>query len=214
MAINSRMTLTLLAASLAISPVSSFAAFDLYGDMDCFGTNAVCTEGVALPGGFRAVIKTAEDPYPSDESLWEYYDTYWWTQTIGAGSYSNTSLEIRIIRAPTFLALEKVPGTVYVDDVRVGRIPWDDSVRLLVETFEFPFDSSLLDDGAVRIRVIPQMASTYAIDYSKVYYDVIPPAVPVPPAAPIPTLSQWALLLLTTLTAAIAFSSIRRRTNR
>lgn len=188
-------------AFFLLMPAASFAAIDLLGDEDCFGTNDVCLEDGStwLPGGWAAVTSTVDDPPFTDTQISDGAIVSF-THTLSPGSYSNTSFEMRTLGIADIAG----PYDVLIDGVVVGQMPLDGFGHILVETFVFPFDPALLSDGSVTVSFDPEPGDSWAIDYSKITYGD-------GEATPVPTLSQWALIVLTMLMAAFGYLRLGRR---
>ena len=138
---------------------------DLLGDKDCFGTGGACVEdGVTwLPGAWGSETATASDPLFTDRVI-NTSATQSWTHTVAAGSYSSASVVIRTAG----IADIRGPYGVFVDGILAGSIPFDASLgHILVETFTFGFDPTLLSDGSALVSFTPDVADSWAIDYSE-----------------------------------------------
>lgn len=137
------------------APVSS-----LLGDLDCFGTAGVCTEGVWLPGGW-SIFATASDPSFTDRVI-NTSATQSWTHTFAAGSYASASLTFRTAG----IADIRGPYGIFVDGTLVGSLPLDGFGHIIAETFTFAIPTALLSDGSATVSFTPDAADSWAIDYS------------------------------------------------
>jgi len=149
-------------------PTSALAVpvTDLIGDKDCFGTGGACVEdGVTwLPGAWGSETATGSDPLFTDRTF-NTSATQSWTHTVAAGSYSSASVIIRTAG----IADIRGPYSVFVDGILAGSMPFDaSSGHILVETFTFSFDPTLLSDGSAHVSFTPDVADTWAIDYSEI----------------------------------------------
>ncbi|HWV18931.1 MAG TPA: PEP-CTERM sorting domain-containing protein [Rhodocyclaceae bacterium] len=151
-----------LCLSLAVSaaPLSS-----LLGDKDCFGTGGACTEGEWLPGGW-SLSATGSDPSFTDR-LFNTSATQLWAHNVVAGSYSSASLTFRTAG----IADISGPYDIFADGVLVGSLPLDGFGHIIVETFTFTLDPTLLLDGLVNISFTPNASDSWAIDFSEIVYD-------------------------------------------
>lgn len=147
-----------LAASAA--PLSS-----LLGDKDCFGTGGVCTEGDWLPGGW-SLSATGSDPSFTDRVL-NTSATQSWTHNVVAGNYASAILTFRTAGIADIAG----PYDIFADGVVVGSLPLDGFGHIIVETFSFALDPTMLLDGLVNISFTPNESDSWAIDYSEIVYD-------------------------------------------
>lgn len=136
---------------------------DLLGDIDCFGSGAVCTEGATLPGGPGAVTSGGSDPGFSDRVSSRTATDTSWTHTFAAGAYTSASLTIRTVG----IADVAGPYDVLVDGSIVGVMPFDGFSHFLVETFVFSVAPALVADGTALVSFAPDSGDGWAIDYSE-----------------------------------------------
>lgn len=150
-----------LSTSAFAVPVSS-----LYGDKDCFGVGGACVEDGTtwLPGAWgSAPVADASDPIWTDR---HYYsgETATWTHTMAAGSYSSATLTMRTAG----IADIRGPYDVFIDGVLIGSMPLDGYGHILVETFSWAFDASLLADGMALVSLMTSSGDSWAIDYAEI----------------------------------------------
>ncbi len=168
-------SLLLLAALAFTNTVNATVITDLYGDKDCFGTNAICTEGVTVPGGYSAVTSEPSDPTWTD--TWTSGGSPTWSHSIAAGSYSTASISI----STAGIADIAGPYSVFVDSVLVGSMPKDDFGHVLVELFTFAFDAALLADGLAQVSFSSiDTGDGWAIDYAELIATTSDSPVPAP----------------------------------
>lgn len=142
------------------APLSS-----LVGDKDCFGTGGACTEGDWLPGGW-SLSATGSDPSFTDRVI-NTSATQSWTHNVVAGNYSSAILTFRTAGIADIAG----PYDIFADGVVVGSLPLDGFGHIIVETFSFSLDPSMLLDGLVNISFTPNESDSWAIDYSEIVYD-------------------------------------------
>ena len=88
-----------------------------------------------------------------------------WDHVFAAGSYSAATLSIRTAG----IADISGPYNVLVDGILVGIMPLDGIGHILVETFTFALDASILLDGMASVLIEPiGSGDTWAIDYSRI----------------------------------------------
>lgn len=148
---------------LSATPASAQVTLDLIGDMDCFGTEAVCVEGATVPGGFGAVTPEADDPTYFDDWSLGSFTSATWTHTFSP--VASAFLEFRTAGIGDVSG----PYTVFVDGLDVGQIPFDGiGGHVLVETFTFGLSSSILADGSATVSFATDGGDGWALDYSRI----------------------------------------------
>lgn len=161
------MFLSLLSTAAFAVPVTS-----LVGDKDCFGTYDVCAEtGSWLPAGW-GISAEGDDPTFTDRGI-STSSTTSWEHSIAAGSYSSATLTIRTLGIADIYG----PYGVYVDGILAGFMPYDGTGHILVETFTFSFDASVLTDGLALVSFTSVAGDLWAIDYSEIVAEA---SIPVP----------------------------------
>lgn len=150
--------------------LSNFASAGLIssvvGDKDCFGTLDACVEDGStwLAGGWAAVTAEADDPLFTDRLI-STAETQSWNHSFSAAAYSSAFLDIRTVGIADIAG----PIDVFVDGVLAGSMPLDGFGHILVETFTFGFNASLLSDGFATVSFTPASSSdAWAIDYSEI----------------------------------------------
>ena len=150
-------------ALLLLSPFAANAdVISLVGDIDCFNTGGACVEdGVTwLPGGW-SFTPEADDPAPFDHIQNGGSPT--WDHVFAPGAYTSASLVFRTAG----IADIQGPYSVFADDVLIGELPYDGFGHILVETFSFDLDVSLLLDGMLTVQIADiYSGDTWSIDYS------------------------------------------------
>lgn len=166
------------------APASAQVTLDLVGDMDCFGTDAVCVEDATVPGGFGAVTPEAGDPTYFDEWSLGSFTSATWTHSFSAV----TSAYLEFVTAG--IGDVSGPYGVFVDGIEVGEIPFDGiGGHVLVETFSFALSPTILAEGMATVSFSTGGGDGWALDYSRIV-SRDPVSVPEPASA---------LLLLTAL---------------
>ena len=155
---------------IIFSCMSVFASAGLLtsvvGDKDCFGTLDACIEdGSAwLTGGWGAVTAEVDDPLFTDRVI-NTGATQSWDHGFSAGTYSSAFLDIRTAGMADIAG----PIDVFVDGILAGSMPLDGFGHIIVETFSFGFDASLLSDGLATVSFTPASSGdSWAIDYSEI----------------------------------------------
>ncbi len=164
--------LTVFSSSGLALPMTS-----LVGDKDCFGTGGACIEDGStwLPGGWGAVTATAADPAFTDVRLSGGAPS--WTHLFASGSYSSALLNIRTAGIADIAG----PYSVLVDGTEVGSMPNDGFGHILVETFSFAFNPSLLADGTAIVSIAGiASGDSWAVDYSEIVFEGAAEPVPAP----------------------------------
>jgi hypothetical protein len=155
------------AAALALAgPVSAQTSFDsLIGDLDCFGTGWTCLEDGTtwLDGGWAGVSQDASDPSWTDIESSTGGETSW-THTFSSGAWTHAILSFRTAG----IADISGPYAVYVDGVMVGQMPYDGYGHILVETFAFFLDPSLVADGSATVSFTTESGDSWAVDYARI----------------------------------------------
>lgn len=171
-----KLTKLALVASILL-PCSAFAipVSSLLGDKDCFGTNGACVEGAALSSSWGVVTDEPSDPGFTDTAS-NTSTTQSWVHTLAAQTYTSASLTIRTAGIADITG----PYGVFVDGILAGLMPLDSFGHILVETFTFSFDASLLSDGIATVSFTPSYVDTWAIDYSEIIADSGATSVPEP----------------------------------
>ena len=170
-------TLSAAVVAAGMGTAASAAVVDLIGDKDCFGTGGACAEGSALPG-WGVVTQGVGDPAFTDIHTFSGGTTSW-THSFGAGAYTGGTLSIRTAGIADIAG----PYDVLVDGVSVGMMPFDGFGHILVETFTFAVDASLLADGMAMVSFDSSSGDSWAIDYSELTADMS--AIPVPASLPL-----------------------------
>jgi hypothetical protein len=154
---------TITAALLLLSPFAANAdVISLVGDIDCFNTGGACVEDGTtwLPGGW-SFTPEADDPYPTD--FIQNGGSPTWDHIFAPGAYTSATLTFRTAG----IADIDGPYSVYADDMLIGELPYDGFGHILVETFSFDIDVSLLLDGMLTVQIADIFSGdTWAIDYS------------------------------------------------
>lgn len=146
---------------LSAAPASAQVSLDLLGDKDCFGSGLTCLEGSSL-GSWGVVSQDGSDPVWQDE-LTNTDATQTWTHSFSPG-VASAFLEFRTAG----IADIRGPYDVFVDGLIVGQMPLDGFGHILVETFTFALPGSVLADGMIQVSFTPDLADSWAIDYSEV----------------------------------------------
>ena len=159
----------LIAAAL---PLSAQTSLSLLGDKDCFGTGWSCIEDGStwIPGAWASVTSGAGDPAFTDRLI-NTSATQSWTHTFSPTSILSAFLTIRTAGIADIAG----PYGIFVDGLLVGNLPIDGNGHILVETFTFAVDPTLLADGSATVSFTPSSSDTWAIDYSEIIVSSVVP---------------------------------------
>lgn len=144
---------------------SAQTSLDLIGDKDCFGSGWECIEDGStwLPGGWSSVQQDADDPSFTDNDRRLFSGAVSWTHTF-ASDVTSAFLQFRTVG----IADIRGPYDVFVDGLLVGSMPRDGFGHILVETFTFALDASILADGVAEVTFNAVSPDVWAIDYSEI----------------------------------------------
>ena len=169
------------------SQMSREAFVSTFGDVDCFGTGFVCSDGyfgsgtaADLTAFTGAMVADATGPV-TDSFLLKDSES-WSHNVVLAGTETFASLEFRSYA----LVDDTEPFTVFVNGNLVGSIPLivtgDQWTEQQITTYSFDFDIGHLVAGANTIELVKEnllgKRDTWALDYSQITVS----EVPIPPA--------------------------------
>ena len=162
------------AAALSLSLPAQASSIALFGDKDCFGSNALCAEGSSL--AHWGMVRTGSaDPAPTDRRMSSPHAVTW-TMHFAPGSYADALVLLRTA------GLADVHGayTLFADGAAVGEMPRDGAAHIQVETFSFALPSAMLSDGIVDFSFTPAASDLWSLDYVEITARAVSVPVPAP----------------------------------
>ena len=167
--------MSLVAGAIAIgsSAQAGVIATSLYGDVDCFGTNQVCNDGVRGSGTFSDFndfnAAMVADSTPLTDRWPDVFDSQSWEQSISnTGAATEASLDLRV------WAMADIGNTydVQVNGVSVGTIDTvtaaDTYLAQQVRNLTFLFSAALVNDGVNTISLINDgSGDNWSLDFSR-----------------------------------------------
>lgn len=155
------------------SGVASAVVLDTFGDIDCFGTNETCDDGVRGAGDVFAwldftgdMVREATSPVTDRHTLGEDQS---WTHSLAGPVAGQAELEFRTYG----FADQRGPYDVTVNGTSVGTVPAVDNGSVwasqVVMNYQFLFDGALLVAGLNTVAVTQSgnANDVWALDFSQ-----------------------------------------------